>query len=58
MCATRFIDLSTPLENGSHEPRPPEITYLDHKEFGARSAKNWGIPLGDLHDGCGGAADW
>ena len=25
MCATRFIDLSSPLENGANEPRPPEI---------------------------------
>jgi kynurenine formamidase len=57
MCATRFIDLSSPLENGANEPRPPEITYLDHKEFGARSAKSWGIPLEDLHDGVGGAAE-
>ncbi len=57
MCATRFIDLSTPIMNGSHEPRPPEITYLDHKEFGARSAKSWDIPLEELHDGLGGAAE-
>ena len=58
MCATRFIDLSTPIENGSNEPRPPEVTYLDHKEFGARSAKLWDIPLEKLHDGLGGAAEF
>ena len=58
MCATRFIDLSSPLENGANEPRPPEITYLDHNEFGARSAKTWGIPIEELHDGVGGAAEF
>ncbi|MDP7503356.1 MAG: cyclase family protein [Nitrospinota bacterium] len=58
MCATRFIDLSSPLENGANEPRPPEITYLDHNEFGARSAKSWDIPIEELHDGVGGAAEF
>ena len=58
MCATRFIDLSTPIMNGSNEPRPPEVTYLDHEEFGGRAAKNWGIPVEELHDGVGGAAEF
>ena len=25
MCATQFIDLSTPIENNSNEPRPPGV---------------------------------
>jgi hypothetical protein len=29
----RFIDLSMPMENKANEPRPPEITYVSHKEF-------------------------
>ena len=44
--------------NGSNEPRPPEVTYLDHEEFGARSAKTWDIPIEELHDGVGGAAEF
>jgi kynurenine formamidase len=55
---TRFIDLSTPIMNGSNEPRPPEITYEDHKAFGERCAKNWGVKLEDLHDGIGSAAEF
>lgn len=58
MCATRIIDLSTPMMNGSHEPRPPEITYLDHKAFGERWAKSVGLKLEDLHDGLGGAVEF
>ena len=57
MCAVQFIDLSTPMMNGSYEPRPPEITYMDHKEFGANSAKKWGVDIEDIHDGVGGAAE-
>jgi kynurenine formamidase len=44
--------------NGSNEPRPPEITYEDHKAFGERCAKNWGVELEDLHDGIGSAAEF
>jgi len=58
MCATRLIDLSTTMSNGSHEPRPPQITYLDHKTFGARWAENFGLALEDLNDGMGGAIEF
>ncbi|MBI4252401.1 MAG: cyclase family protein [Candidatus Tectomicrobia bacterium] len=53
MCAIRCIDLSTPMANGAHEPRPPEIYYMDHKEFGAKSAAGWGLKPEELHDGVG-----
>ena len=57
MCATQFIDLSTPMSNGSHEPRPPEIEYMDHKAGAIRTAKSRGMRVEDLHDGLGGALE-
>ena len=53
MCAMRFIDLSTSMANGANEPRPPDIYYMDHKEFGAKTAAGWGIKPEELHDGVG-----
>ncbi|MEE9275068.1 MAG: cyclase family protein [bacterium] len=58
MCAKRFIDLSTPMANGSHEPRPPEVNYVDHRAGAAKAAQNWGIKPEELHDGLSGAMEF
>ena len=58
MCATRFIDLSSPMENGSHEPRPPEIELLDHRTNAVNTAKKYGVSPEDLHDGLGGGMEF
>jgi kynurenine formamidase len=53
-----FIDLSMPMENKSNEPRPPEITYADHKEFLETNVKLTGLSKEDFHDGLGSAMEY
>lgn len=54
----RFIDLSLPLENEAFEPRPPEITYVDHKSSLEMSAKSVGAAKEDFHDGLASAMEF
>lgn len=53
-----FIDLSMAMENKTHEPRPPEITYVDHKEFLETNVKLTGLNKEDFHDGLGSAMEY
>ncbi len=53
-----FIDLSMPMENKANEPRPPEITYVDHKAFLETNAKLTGLNKEDFHDGLGSAMEY
>ena len=54
----RFIDLSMPMENKSNEPRPPEITYVDHKAFLETNVKLTGLNREDFHDELGSAMEY
>jgi len=54
----RFIDLSMPMENKANEPRPPEITYVDHKAFLETNVKLTGLNKEDFHNGLGSAMEY
>jgi kynurenine formamidase len=54
----RFIDLSVPMEIKSNEPRPPEIQYINHKEFLESTSKLLGLPKEDFHDGLASAMEF
>ncbi len=54
----RFIDLSLPMENDSNEPRPPEITYVDHKTFLENLTRLTGLAKEDFHAGLGSAMEF
>jgi hypothetical protein len=46
------------LENEAFEPRPPEITYIDHKTSLEMIAKSVGAAKEDFHDGLASAMEF
>lgn len=59
MRKVKLIDLSTPLQNYSFEPRPAQITYIDHEDWVGQTCRLIdGLQPSDIPNGRANAMDF